>query len=113
MQQTPGCAGLHTSLGGQVVQVPLQLVCPEGQHCPWEQLLEQQSPLPLQVPPFATQQVVPEQAPPVGQVTQLPLQLVWPDGQTQLVPEHTPPVGQVAQVPLQQPCPEVQQVALL
>ena len=56
-QQKLDGGGLHTPPGGQVIQVPLQLVCPEAQHCPLEQLPEQQSPFPLQVPPFVAQQV--------------------------------------------------------
>ncbi len=38
------------------MHVPPQLLCPEAQHMPSEQLPEQQSPFPLQVPPLALQQ---------------------------------------------------------
>jgi len=60
----------HTPPGGQVVQVPLQLVCPDGQQTPLEQLPEQQSPFPLQVPPLAVQGV-----------THWPFWQTWPEVQ--------------------------------
>ena len=72
------------------LQVPLQLVWPDGQT-----------------------QLVPKQLPPTGQVVQIPLQLVWPDGQTQLVPEQLPPTGQTTQAPLQLVCPDGQAHLLL
>lgn len=49
-----------------MTQVPLQLVCPDGQHSPLEQLPEQQSPFPLQEPLV---------------LQQMPFWQFWPDEQ--------------------------------
>jgi hypothetical protein len=93
---------------GHVAQVPLQLVWPEGQHCPWEQLPEQQSEFWVQVPPALTLQVPPQQVLPDVQVVPHAPQLsvsVWVLVQ---VPLHSVrPEGQ-AQVPLWQVSPPVQ-----
>jgi hypothetical protein len=76
LSQQVSVGGLHGAPKPTLQQVPPLLIRPDEQHCPLEQLAEQQSPLPLQVPLLATQQVVPEQVPFVGQVTQVPLQQV-------------------------------------
>ena len=89
--------------------VTVQVAPLRPQHFPLLRQMPEQHWLPsVQVPPPLTQQIVPEQVPPLGQVTHAPPQLVCPDGHTQLVPEQLPPVGQVTQVPPQQVWPVLQ-----
>jgi len=92
----------HTPPGGQVTQVPPQLVCPEAQQTPLEQLPEQQSPFPLQVPPLAVQGV-----------TQVPFWQTWPEARAfPQEPQLLASVCSLTHMPLQQFRPKGQSPAV-